>query len=79
MVTYPSENFHQVRHNASIDDLLNLIVSASRDVGECPGRLLLNVALLVTQQGREHGKSTRLQHSLRLFICASDNVTDRTQ
>lgn len=79
MATHPSENLHQVRHKACIDDLLNLMVPASRDVGQGPGRLLLDVVLMVAQQSREHGKSASVDHRLGLVICTSDDVSDGTQ
>ena len=47
------KHFYEDGHQACIDDLLDLSVFSSGDIGHGPSRFLLDVALLVAQQGWE--------------------------
>lgn len=44
------EDLHQDGYQASIDNLLDLGVLASSDIGQCPGGLFLDIGLVVAQQ-----------------------------
>lgn len=71
---YHMQGLHHQRHQTSIDDLLDLGVLPSSDVGQGPGGLLLDVALVVTQESGEHGQGPSVEHALGLLVCPCYNV-----
>lgn len=77
--TYRPDHVHQARDQASIDDLLDLRVLASGDVGQGPCSFFLNVVLGVSQKVSKHGEGPGIQHRLGLLVCASYNVTNGAQ
>lgn len=79
MNTYSFQHIDQMRDQACVDDLLDLAVPASGDVGQGPGRFLLDVGLVMVQQQGEHGQDPSIQRYLSLLICTSHNVTNGTQ
>lgn len=66
-------------NKACVDNLLDLRVLPCSDVGQSPGRLLLDVGFFVAQQLGEHVQGPGIQHCLSLLICTSHNVADGTQ
>lgn len=68
------EDLHQNGYQSCIDDLPNLGVLASCDVGHCPGCFFLDVGLVVTEQARQHLQGTWIQNTLGLLISAGHNV-----
>lgn len=70
------EDLHQDWYQACTDNLLNLGIPSSSDVGHCPGCFFLDVGLVVAQQASEHLKGTCIQHTLGLLICTSHNVAN---
>lgn len=77
--TYPHKHIDHVRNKACVDDLLDLGVLPCCDVGQSPGRLLLNVGFFVAQQLGEHVQGPGIQHGLSLLICTCHNVAEGTQ
>lgn len=73
------EDLHKDGHQACIDNLLDLGVPASSDIGHCPGCLFLDIGLVVAQQVGEHRQGTCIQHTLCLLICPSYNVAKGPQ
>lgn len=69
------EDLHQDRHQACIDNFLDLAVLASSDVGHSPGCFFLDVGFVVAKQAGHHCQSTCVQHILGLLICPGHNVT----
>ena len=69
------KHFYQDGHQACIDDLLDLSVFSSGDVGHGPGCLLLDVAFIVAKQGREGIEGTSVEYTLRLLVCPCHDVT----
>lgn len=77
-VVHLLQDLHQDRHQAGLDHLLDLGVFARRDVGQCPGRLLLDVGLFVAQQAMEHLQSAGTEHALGLLIRSCHDVPHGT-
>lgn len=76
---YHMQGLHHQRHQTSIDDLLDLGVLPGSDVGQGPGSLLLDVALVVTQESGEHGQGASIEHTLGLLVRPRYNVPHSPQ